>query len=116
MTTSIVKSASDATSNVFTTVGTVAQQLTRTVDTAGQALDMLNSFVSTARTKQIARTAVDMESFYDELAETSAMEASRRQRDLLNELNQDLSLKNIFETNHKKYEGVLTSLRNPNPE
>lgn len=113
MSQSIMKSASDATSNVFTTVGSVANQLTRTVDTAGQALDMLNSFVSTARTKQIARTAVDLETFYDQLLEDSSMESAKRQEALANELSQNQNLKTLYTENHKKLDSVIQKLRNP---
>ena len=111
--TSIARSASDATSSVFNTVATTAQTLTRTVDTAGAGLDMLNSFVLTARKKQIARTAIDMETFYEELHEESAMDMARRQRALTNELNQDEDLKIIFKENYNKLNEIILKLKTP---
>ena len=109
--TSIVKSASDATSSVFGTVSTVAHQATRTVETFGQGLDMLNMFVSTAHTKQKARTAVDLAMFYDDLVEQSSLEAAKRQLEISKELANDSDLKKMYIENEKKLGSIVSALQ-----
>ncbi len=109
---SVYKAASSATSSVFTTVSTVAHQATRTVETVGAGLDMLNSFVHTAAAKQKARTAIDMANFYTQLVEDSALEESKRQKELINELKNDETVKKLYESNLVKLQTVIDNLIN----
>ncbi len=108
--TSVVKSAADTTTAVFTTVGTAANQITNVVNTTGQAIDMLSSFVTTARTKQKARTAIDLAIFNDQLVEDTALEQAMRQREIQQKLEADPALTKLYAENSKKFGDILSNL------
>lgn len=113
--TTILKATNDTTVSVLTSVGTVANQVSRSINTIASGMDMLDMFVQTAHTKQRLRTAVDLSTFTDELLEDTALEASKRQEKIITEINSSQTLKKLYEENHIKLQAVLTAL-NKGPE
>ena len=110
--TTVTKSATGAITSVFSTVTTIAEQVSGTVTAAGEGIAMLNAYVTTARTKQEARIDTDMENFFNELAEDTSDQIATRQKILAEKLNADPIYKALFEENLKKITPVIERNRN----
>lgn len=110
---SVVGSASIAATSIFDTVANTAVQATKLVNSVGTSIDMFDTFVTTARTKQVARTAVDMHQFYIELHETTAQEIATRQRNLQQELGSDPQYLALYKEAHEDLNDLITSLKTP---
>lgn len=110
---SVVGSASTAATSIFDTVANTAVQATKLVNSVGTSIDMFDTFVTTARTKQLARTAVDMHQFYIELHETSAKEIADRQHALKQELAANPQYLELYTEAHADLNDLINSLKNP---
>ena len=104
-------SITQAFGKVLNTVATVADAATKVVDNTTAGLDMLDVFVSTAKQKQAANTAKEMETFYEDLIKEAALEAAMKQEALDNELNNNPALKKHYEKYHKDFETVLLAVK-----
>ena len=113
MTKSVITSATDATVSIFDVVATTASQTTKLVTTIGVSVDMLDTFVSDARQRQLARSAIDMHRFYTELAEDTARDISLRQHEIKEELKANPQLAQLYVENFTALETILKNLRNP---
>lgn len=96
---------------LLNTVGTVADAATKIVDNTTAGLDMLDTFVRTAKEKQEARTEVDMSTFYSDLHNEAALENAIKAEALEKELQNNSSLKKHFDLEHKSLESVINKVR-----
>lgn len=100
-------SITQAFGKLLNTVGTVADTATKIVDNTASGLDMLDMFVSTAKQKQAARTAVDLSTFYEDLQNEAALENAIKSEALEKELGSNPQLKKHFETHHTNLASVI---------
>lgn len=107
--TSVTGSASNALTSMFNALATTANVVSKTITTSADALEMANSYVTTAREKQIVRTEMEMHTYYTACAEEFAIENSRRQATLQQELAKDTNLHKLFGEN---YEAMLEIAKN----
>lgn len=105
-------SITQAFGKVLNTVATVADAATKVVDNTASGLDMLDMFVSTAKQKQAARTAVDLSTFYEDLQNEAALENAIKSEALEKELGNNPSLKKHFDNHHKSLEAVIEAAKN----
>ncbi len=112
--TSITQSITQTTSNVLGTISTVANTASRTVTTIASSLDMLDTYVSAAKEKQQARTAVDMHNFYEVLHKEAALENAMREEALEKELQKNSNLKKHYDDQFSKLETIIKSVQTKN--
>lgn len=104
-------------SKLLNTIGTVADATTKVVDNTAASLDMLDVYVRTAKAKQEARAALDMETFYDDLLKETSLENSMKQHALNTELNSNSEIKALYQTEFSKLETVINRIKaKHNPE
>ena len=105
--TTVTKSVNDSVVSVLNTVTTIANQTSNTITTLTSGLEMLDVFVNTQKTKQLARTKIELSTFHDRLIEDSALEEAERQMEILNKVKQSAEFKSLYEQNHKKLAAIL---------
>lgn len=108
---SIVGSASNATISIFDMVGNTASQATKLVGTVGVSIDMLDTFVTDARKRQIARSKLSMREFYKELHEDTSLAIANRQREIQSKLQADPALTKLYEENFVELQSIIDELK-----
>lgn len=111
---SILTSLSNTANNVLNTVSTVANTATQSVNSAASAFDMIDTYVTAAKERQLANTAADMDSFYEELAERKALENAERQQAIVDKLLAKPELSKLYTENHNRLKTVIDAVRNRN--
>ena len=96
---------------LLNTVGTVADAATKIVDNTASTLDMADLYIRTAKEKQEARVAADMDTFYEDLQNEVALENAVKQTELNTVLNSNSELKKIFETKHANLNATIDKIR-----
>lgn len=97
--------------SLLNTVGTTANAVTKVVDNAAAGLDMLDMYVMTAKQKQEARTAADMETFYDDLQKETALENAIKAEALTRELDSNANLKKHYDIELQKLEATINRIK-----
>jgi len=108
--TTIIKATNDTAVSVLTTVSTVAQQVGNTVNTVAKTLDMLDQFIGAAHTKQKANIAADLDDFYTNLIEEQSATISKRQAKIVEMLNANPSIKELYKENHARLTALMQEL------
>lgn len=108
---SVITSASEATVSVFDTIAHTASQTTKLVNTIGVSVDMLDTFVSDARKRQLARSKVSNAEFYKELHEETAKNIAARQRALQQELEIDPQFKELYTEAYTELKSIIEELQ-----
>jgi hypothetical protein len=108
---SVITTTGNTVVSVLNTINVVATQTARTINTVAAGLDMLDTFVGAARTKQIARTELEMDSFLLELHEDSALQTAQRQKTLSSTLRNDPELSKLFTENHQRLNAVMERIQ-----
>lgn len=104
------KSITSAFAALLNTVGTVAETVTKTVDTAASGLDLTAAYVIKAKQKQEANNAVEMANFYSNLIKESALEQATIDLALEKELKSNPDLKAHYDNNQTKLASIVDAL------
>lgn len=96
---------------LLNTVGTTAEAASKIITSTTSGLDMLDVFVRTAKEKQEARTAVDMESFYFDLHNEAALENAMKAETLEKELQSNPVLKKHFDHAHSNLKSIIEQVQ-----
>lgn len=104
-------SISSTFASLLNTVGTTADALTKVVNNTAAGLDMLDMYVMTAKQKQDARIGADMETFYDDLQNETALENAIKATALEQELASNAPLKKHFDLEHTKLEATISRIK-----
>lgn len=99
-------------SAVMATVGTVAHTTSRMVETAASSLDMLDSYVADARTRQIASSKIANTTFLKNLINEATIEQAQREQHIAKQLT-DPDLKLRFDSIHAELSGLFATATNP---
>lgn len=96
---------------LLNTVAAIADSTTKLVDVSTSGVDMLDTFVRTAKEKQEARTMVDMHTFYEDLHNESALENAIKADALNKELSSNPTIKIEFDKQFKNLETVINNTK-----
>lgn len=111
MSKSVMSSASDATVSIFDMVSGTATQATKLVSSVGVSIDMFDRFVRDAEERQAARSAINKEKFYKELAEDTALEISKRQEEIQRELQGNQAFAKLYSENYTELQETISKFR-----
>lgn len=95
---------------IFATVGTAANAVTSTLNTAVTGVSILDTYVTNLAQRQQAEMSADMVDFKEQIAERKGREMSERQREVLTYCRQSEEHASLFKTN---YEKVMAALAQP---
>ncbi|RWB40449.1 MAG: hypothetical protein EOQ44_25230 [Mesorhizobium sp.] len=105
-----IMSASNATAtSILSTVETLAHTVRRTINTGAAGLDMLDTYVEDARTRQVDASKIARHSYRKNLLMEASMEQARRDQQVIRDIGNDSQLKQLFETNHQELEALFAS-------
>lgn len=108
--TTVARSATQATSSLFNTVGNAATQINNAIENVGDGLDMLNRYVKVAKVRQKAEMKANMASYFKSLKERTLVEDARRELELAEELAQNPALKTIYQRDEAAMDELLKPL------
>lgn len=111
MSKSIASSFTRAFSSIFGAVESVAVSGSRIVESATSGVDMIDTFVSKAKEQQRVNTALEMETFYEQAAESAALNNAKRKQETIRMLENDTQLTSLYEKEYKHLEAVVNKLR-----
>jgi hypothetical protein len=104
----VTTSMSGAITALFATVTTVATQASRSVNTLAAGLDMLDSYVDTARTNQRISSKLSADDFLENIIQQSTLDQARKEQAIAKQLATDLDLKNRFTTIELRKRALFT--------
>lgn len=104
--TSIATAGSNSITSIFGTIATLARTTQRTIETAASGLDMLDTYVSTARTNQVAKHKITNSDYLTNLKLESAMEQASREQQIAKKL-ADPDLKGRFDEVLARYDALF---------
>lgn len=104
--TTIVKSINDTTVHMLSAIGTVANSVANTVNTAASSLDMLDAFIQSAKMRQVERITTDDALYVQSYRNEAAIVAAKEITKLTKELSSDSTLEKAFAENLKLIEAA----------
>ncbi|AZO48062.1 hypothetical protein [Mesorhizobium sp. M4B.F.Ca.ET.058.02.1.1] len=105
-----VLSASNATAtSILSTVQTLAITAQRTINTAAAGLDMLDTYVEDARTRQVDASKIARHHYRKNLLLEASIEQARKEQQLTREIGNDQVLSKLFSDNHAELEALFAS-------
>ena len=104
----IVSASSATVTSILGTISTLAHTTQRTINTAAASLDMLDTYVESARQRQSASTKIASSLYLENLLQELSAEQARKEKILHQELNADPNLKTLFSDNYAKLSALFT--------
>lgn len=102
-----IASASSSTfTSIMSTLTTVARTAERTITTAASGLDMLDTYVESARIRQADKHKIDMALYRENLLQDASLEQARREKVLYQEL-KDAELNSHFQRNYQNLSALF---------
>jgi hypothetical protein len=108
---SVARTTGQTIISVLGTINTIASRTSQAVNTTAAGLDMLDSYVQKARTKQIASDAIEMSTYVDRLHKNSAMEQAKLDLELARELKSNSELATLYSENINKLKPIIDNLK-----
>jgi hypothetical protein len=105
---SVATASSMTITSVLGTIATVARTSQRVVETAASGLDMLDTYVATARVNQVAKHKIVNDDFLTNLLLESGLEQAKREQAIAKQL-VDTDLKQRFDTIHARYSALFAT-------
>lgn len=103
---SVLRDTGNTFSSILGAINTVAQRTTQLVNTSAQGVDMLDSFVTKARTKQVANDEFEMENFVARLKKECSEREALFDRELDRRLGSDPELQALYNSNMQRLSAV----------
>lgn len=107
--TSVLSSASKATTSIFDTVANTAVTTTKLINSISTGVNMFDRMMNDMDENHKKRSILNQHIYEGELVENAAREIAKRQNELQKEMKEDANFFKLFETNFKE----LTLLLNP---
>ncbi|PRX09019.1 UNVERIFIED_ORG: hypothetical protein BCL66_10896 [Martelella mediterranea] len=105
--TSVLSSASNATVNVFDTIGNTAMAATKIVNGIATGGNMFERMMNDMDANHAKRSKINQEKYEKELLEDAAMTIAKRQAMIQRELADDPIFANLFAENYAELKALL---------
>jgi hypothetical protein len=107
---SVVNAATQSVASLFGTVTTTANTVTRSISTLAAGVDMLDTYVQSARKEQVASAMAAEKDMIHRVEQNFRIKVSQRKRELDMALEADSKLKEHYDDTQADWDAIKTQI------